>query len=160
MRTELVRRQRNPGRLDPLAAGPGVYEPIELDIRDHRLREHRQRSQHRLGGRIRLKGTSYERGIGTHANSKIVYDLKGLGRTYARFVSDVGIDGDQQGSVVFQVFADEKKVFDSQLMTAASPTRKMTCQRRGRETAHVIGTCRRRGHQQRPCQRLVRLVAK
>ena len=73
------------------------------------------------GGRIRLKNTIYERGIGTHATSKIVYDLQGLGRTYARFVSDVGIDGDQKGSVVFQVFADGKKVFDSRLMTAASP---------------------------------------
>jgi len=77
------------------------------------------------GGPIKLKNATYEHGIGTHAVSKIVYDLASLGRSYARFVSDVGIDGDQKGSVVFQVFADEKKVFDSQLVTAASPIQKI-----------------------------------
>ena len=35
-----------------------------------------------MGGRIRLKNTVDERGIGTHAPSKIVYNLKNLGRTY------------------------------------------------------------------------------
>lgn len=74
------------------------------------------------GKPIRLGGTAYARGLGTHASSEIVYDLSKLGKTYARFVSDVGIDNEisQGGSVVFYVYADDKKLFDSGVMTAAS----------------------------------------
>jgi chitodextrinase len=79
------------------------------------------------GKPIQLGGVRYERGLGTHAASEIVYDLGKLGRTYTRFVSDVGVDDEvsQNATVVFQVFADEKKVFDSGTMRPESDTKRV-----------------------------------
>ncbi|MET7966339.1 NPCBM/NEW2 domain-containing protein [Micromonospora sp. NPDC005305] len=71
------------------------------------------------GNPIRLAGTEYAKGIGTHANSEVVYDLE---PTDTRFVAIVGIDDVQRtspnASVVFQVLADGKVVYDSGLMRA------------------------------------------
>jgi hypothetical protein len=83
---------------------------------------------HSVDGKpIQLNGIRYERGLGTHAASEIVYDLSKLGRTYARFISDVGVDEEvsENATVVFQVFADDKKVFDSGAMRPASDTRRV-----------------------------------
>ncbi|MEU1688982.1 NPCBM/NEW2 domain-containing protein [Micromonospora sp. NPDC005707] len=71
------------------------------------------------GNPIRLAGTEYAKGIGTHANSEVVYDLE---PTDTRFIAIVGIDDVQRtspnASVVFQVLADGKVVYDSGLMRA------------------------------------------
>ncbi|MET8832891.1 NPCBM/NEW2 domain-containing protein [Micromonospora sp. NPDC004540] len=71
------------------------------------------------GNPIRLAGTEYAKGIGTHANSEVVYDLE---PTDTRFVAIVGIDDVQRSSpnasVVFQVLADGQVVYDSGLMRA------------------------------------------
>ncbi|RKN55238.1 hypothetical protein D7193_11065 [Micromonospora costi] len=71
------------------------------------------------GNPIRLAGTEYAKGIGTHANSEVVYDLE---PTDTRFVATVGIDDVQRtspnASVVFQVLADGEVVYDSGLMRA------------------------------------------
>jgi mono/diheme cytochrome c family protein len=58
----------------------------------------------RLGG-----GKAYRKGIGTHAPSEIVYKLDGA---YARFLAEVG-GAEEGGSIVFQVYADGKLLFDS-----------------------------------------------
>ncbi|MFG3690658.1 NPCBM/NEW2 domain-containing protein [Micromonospora sp. NPDC047740] len=71
------------------------------------------------GNPIRINGTEYAKGIGTHANSEIVYDLEPAD---TRFVATVGIDDVQRNSpnasVTFQVLADGKVVYDSGLMRA------------------------------------------
>ncbi|WP_262286351.1 NPCBM/NEW2 domain-containing protein [Micromonospora sp. MA102] len=71
------------------------------------------------GNPIRLAGTEYAKGIGTHANSEVAYDLE---PTDTRFVAIVGIDDVQRtspnASVVFQVLADGMVVYDSGLMRA------------------------------------------
>ena len=64
----------------------------------------------------------YEKGIGAHSNSTIVYDLTNLDAQY--FTSFVGVDRqmfNSVGSVVFQVFVDGEKQFDSGLMTSKVP---------------------------------------
>jgi hypothetical protein len=73
------------------------------------------------GRALRLNGTTYAKGLGAHATSDVVYDLNGQ---YATFRSDVGIDDEEtsDGSVVFQVFADGVKVFDSGVMRPSSAT--------------------------------------
>ena len=75
------------------------------------------------GNALRLDGVTYSKGIGTHANSDIVYQLNG---NYGRFVSDVGVD-DQvthaNASIVFQVWADGALLFDSGVMNALSATK-------------------------------------
>ncbi|WP_122639476.1 NPCBM/NEW2 domain-containing protein [Romboutsia sp. Marseille-P6047] len=60
----------------------------------------------------------FEKGIGTHANSTIIYNVEGKGYEY--FETLVGIDRNisqqNNSSVIFQIFADGEKVFDSGLM--------------------------------------------
>jgi hypothetical protein len=77
------------------------------------------------GNPLTLDGTAYPKGIGTHAVSRIVYDLGGR---YARFLGTVGVDdevatagGPGSGSVVFQVFADGVMVYDSGVMHQGQP---------------------------------------
>ncbi|OGF99372.1 hypothetical protein A2Y99_03130 [Candidatus Gottesmanbacteria bacterium RBG_13_37_7] len=54
----------------------------------------------------------YRKGFGTHANSKLVFDIN---RKFSRLVSDIGVDTETgpQASVVFQVFGDGKKLYES-----------------------------------------------
>ena len=62
---------------------------------------------------------SYERGIGAHSTSTIIYDLSD--KDYAYFTSYVGVDRAMfgtVGSVVFQVYVDGEKKFDSGLMNS------------------------------------------
>lgn len=64
----------------------------------------------------------YEKGIGAHSNSTIVYDLTVKDASY--FTSFVGVDHQMYnsvGSVVFQVYVDGAKQFDSGLMTSKVP---------------------------------------
>lgn len=67
----------------------------------------------------------YQKGIGTHADSTVVYDLKGLGVT--RFSAAVGVDFTQKGSpasVVFKVYLntlDSTPVYTSQVMRGNTP---------------------------------------
>lgn len=76
------------------------------------------------GNKLRLTGNDgkevvYDKGIGAHSNSTIVYDLTDKEAAY--FTSYVGVDRQMYnsvGSVVFQVFVDGEKKFDSGLMTA------------------------------------------
>jgi hypothetical protein len=94
------------------------------------------------GKPITIGGIAYARGLGTHASSEIVYDLSKLGKTYARFVSDVGIDSEisQGGSVVFQVYADDEKRFDSGVMTAASAVKTVNVRIGGAKRLRLVVT--------------------
>ncbi len=64
---------------------------------------------------IRLHNRVYAHGVGTHANSTLIIDLKGAGK---RFLSMVGVDDEKtgSGSVTFEVWLDGKKVADSGVM--------------------------------------------
>src|SRR5262249_9050991 len=61
----------------------------------------------------------YTKGIGAHAYSKISYKLNGA---YKLFVSDIGFAFCETpgGTVVFQVFVDGVKAYDSGLFTKDS----------------------------------------
>ena len=62
---------------------------------------------------------SYEKGIGAHSTSTIVYDLSD--KNYAYFSSYVGVDRQMYGSVgsvSFEVWVDGEKKFDSGLMNS------------------------------------------
>ena len=77
--------------------------------------------------KIRLTGEDgsekvYEKGIGAHSNSTIVYDLTDKEVDY--FTAFVGVDRQMfgtVGSVTFQVFVDDEKQFDSGLMNSRDP---------------------------------------
>ncbi|MBB4951370.1 hypothetical protein F4556_006905 [Kitasatospora gansuensis] len=71
---------------------------------------------------IRLNGTAYAKGVGTHATSAITYALNGA---YARFRSDVGVDDEvsANATVKFEVWGDGVKLYESPAaMTPASAT--------------------------------------
>ena len=120
------------GRLNPLALTPGTntlyYEPIiaaknawgpiEID---------RSNGEQMAGdGRpLTLNGVVYKKGFGTHAGSELRYLLKGTGVVCTTFTVGMGIDDEvgSRGKVVFQIYLDGVKAFDSGAMTGASATR-------------------------------------
>jgi alpha-galactosidase len=68
------------------------------------------------GSLISIGGKVYTRGIGTHAGSRIVYYLGGR---CSQLSVDVGIDDEvaSDGSASFQIFADDRLVADSPVLT-------------------------------------------
>lgn len=74
------------------------------------------------GNILTLNGTTYEKGIGTHANSTIIYNLSGK---YSKFTASVGIDDEvsSNGTVCFKVLGDnDRELFSSGPMNGSSPT--------------------------------------
>ena len=69
---------------------------------------------------------TFEKGIGTHAESIISYDVAGLGVN--KLQGYVGIDyakyGSNESSVQFQIFAGDTKLFDSEVMLSTTPMKK------------------------------------
>ena len=57
----------------------------------------------------------YQKGLGTHANSKIIYHI---GKRFTKFSSDYGIDTEAggQASVVFEIYGDNTLLFRSEIM--------------------------------------------
>jgi alpha-galactosidase len=82
------------------------------------------------GNPLQLNGVTYAKGIGTHANSDILYDL---GKTFDRFTSDVGVDDEKNAysTIIFTVYLDGVKVFDSGIMNSASATQQVNIQTTG-----------------------------
>ncbi len=75
---------------------------------------------------LQIGDRAFERGLGTHARSEIVYELDGTGE---RFEAWVGIDAAKAksdlASVVFKVVADGREVFDSGVMRGSTPARQV-----------------------------------
>lgn len=72
------------------------------------------------GNPISVGGITYEKGLGFHADSSIVYNLEGK---YTRFQAYAGIDdevGTNVGDAIFQVYADEKLIYEKNLFTGDS----------------------------------------
>ncbi|MGP3984878.1 glycoside hydrolase family 2 TIM barrel-domain containing protein [Streptomyces sp. KR80] len=68
------------------------------------------------GKTLSIGGKTYERGLGVHADSTVeVY----LGSNCSTFTAEIGLDDevDPNGSVVFEVYADAKKVYTSKVLT-------------------------------------------
>jgi hypothetical protein len=72
---------------------------------------------------LTLAGVPYSKGLGTHANSDIRYNLNGQ---YSRFIAEVGVDDEADNtsaSVQFQVWADGTNLlYDSGVMVHNSST--------------------------------------
>ena len=101
------------------------------------------------GRTITLNGVTYAKGLGAHAASDVRYNLGG---NCTRFRSDIGVDDEvaSSGTVVFQVYADGAKLYDSGVMNGASATKTVDVDVSGEERTPA----RRRGcgrrHQLRP----------
>ena len=91
------------------------------------------------GVQLRLNGQSYAKGLGVHANSDVRY---ALGGTCTQFTADVGVDDEigDAGSVVFQVWADGAKLWDSGPMTGASATTPAAVNVTGKQQLQLVVT--------------------
>ncbi|MCA9240230.1 MAG: NPCBM/NEW2 domain-containing protein, partial [Planctomycetales bacterium] len=89
------------------------WGPIELDASNGE-------QQLGDGGPITLNGVTYAKGLGVHSYSEVTYDLSGQ---YTRFVSDIGIDDEANGTVVFRVLGDGVELYNSGTMAGTTPTK-------------------------------------
>lgn len=83
-----------------------------------------ERDRRRRGGPITFDGQTYDKGLGVHAYSEVGYHL---GENCLEFRADVGIDdsaGDR-GSVIFQVWSGNDKLYDSGVLTGASDSKRV-----------------------------------
>jgi hypothetical protein len=75
------------------------------------------------GRTLTINGKTYAKGLGVTSPSEIVYNLAGR---CSSFSAEVGVDdlwNSTRGSVVFQVFADNVKIWDSGLMVTTDSFR-------------------------------------
>lgn len=91
------------------------------------------------GKPLTLEGVVYSKGIGVHAASEFSVNLGGA---YKSFSAAVGVDDEVAalGSVVFQVKADGALLFDSGMMTGATPTKTLKVDVTGKNTLTLIVT--------------------
>ncbi|MCX5208459.1 NPCBM/NEW2 domain-containing protein [Kitasatospora sp. NBC_00240] len=90
------------------------------------------------GKPMKIGGTGYTKGLGTHANSDITYYLGG---TCTSLTTTVGIDDEvgNNGSVVFQVLRDGVKIADSGILTGTDAPKALQADLTGGQevTLHV-----------------------
>jgi RHS repeat-associated protein len=91
------------------------------------------------GNAIRLNRATYQKGLGVHANSDVRFNLGG---NYSTFISDIGVDDNATtvGSVVFEVWADGAKLYDSGVMTPTSPTKTVNVNVAGKRELKLVVT--------------------
>jgi alpha-galactosidase len=83
------------------------------------------------GKQLSIAGTSYKTGLGTHSFSQIDIDLKRKG---VRFTAFAGVDDDvtgRPGSVGFKISGDGTIIWESGLMKAGDPARKIDIDLKG-----------------------------
>lgn len=88
------------------------------------------------GAPLMLGGRRYEKGLGTNSPSLVRYRL---GKRCRELSAEIGIDdaaGDI-GSVVFQVWADGEKLFDSGVMYRSTPSQRMSVDVTGRSEVRL-----------------------
>jgi hypothetical protein len=79
------------------------------------------RSGDEPGMKLRIKDKEYAYGLGHYANGEIVVELGGRFKT---FEAEIGVQwqgGKGLGSVIFQIYADDKKVFESGVLRENDP---------------------------------------
>ncbi|WLV24610.1 NPCBM/NEW2 domain-containing protein [Aciduricibacillus chroicocephali] len=70
-----------------------------------------------------IQANVYQKGIGTHANSAVVYDVSGKG--FDTFEARIGVEqhvaDNNMSSVIFQIYVDGVKKYDSSVMKHKTP---------------------------------------
>ena len=90
------------------------------------------------GNPLKIGGVTFEKGLGTHARSEIVFDLK---PEYELFSAYVGVDQETgSGTVTFEVWLDGKKVYASPLVSNGDEPLPVTVPVRGTKTMRLVVT--------------------
>ena len=94
------------------------------------------------GKTITLNGKKYVEGFGVHAGSDMRFSLKGAGASCNRFTTDIGVDDEvgNRGSVIFQVFLDGVKAYDSGTMKGTSVTKSIDLSIAGKRELRLVVT--------------------
>lgn len=92
------------------------------------------------GHTISIRGVTYAKGLGAHAVSNVQYSLPAAGSSCTAFLSDVGVDDETggAGSVVFQVWLDGAKLFDSGIMTGTMVAKSVNVGVKGKSQLTLI----------------------
>ena len=90
------------------------------------------------GNPITLNGVVYPKGLGMHAAADVSYAITGC----TAFQSDIGVDDEvgPNGSVVFQVYLDGTKAYDSGTMTGSSTTKSISLDLTGKSELRLVVT--------------------
>src|SRR5262249_19756683 len=91
------------------------------------------------GRPISIRRTAFTKGLGVHAPSDVRFNI---GRACSNFSATVGIgdEVDPHGSVVFQVFADGAKLYDSGTLTGASSPATVSVNISGKNLLQLVVT--------------------
>jgi hypothetical protein len=90
------------------------------------------------GNKLTIGGEAFEKGLGTHAVSRIEYAVE---PRYAAFTAFVGVDGETPyGSVTFEVWLDGEKVFETPLLCNGDPPFPVHIDVQGRERLLLVVT--------------------
>jgi hypothetical protein len=97
------------------------------------------RNKNSAGGQIKMNGRSYDKGLGTHVASVILYNLDG--RCVA-FSADVGVDDVSagKGTVAFEVWGDGEKLYDSGKVAGGTAGKKASVDLTGRRLLKLVVT--------------------
>jgi len=90
--------------------------------------------------KLRIGDRQYDRGLGQHANGEITIDLA---RRFARFEAEIGVHwqgGKTPASVVFQVFVEDEKRFESKVMGENDPPQRVSVALEGAEELRLVAT--------------------
>lgn len=88
---------------------------------------------------LQITDKRYAKGLGHHAPGEIVIELGGQ---YEAFEAEVGVQwqGGQTGSVVFQVYVDDEKRFDSGIMREQDPPKQVKVDVSGADELRLVAT--------------------
>lgn len=95
------------------------------------------------GNPLTLNGKTYALGFGTHAGSELKFGLVGAsGVSCTRFTANIGVDDEvgDRGSVVFQVYLEGVRAYDSGTMTGTSPTKTVDLNVTGKKELRLVVT--------------------
>ncbi|MFO7957380.1 MAG: NPCBM/NEW2 domain-containing protein [Candidatus Brocadiia bacterium] len=89
------------------------------------------------GDQLGLEGTTYPKGIGMHARTRMTF---GLGARYKRFHATIGVDdaAGPRGSVVFRVVGDGRELLSTDPMTGDAAPRPVSVDITGVENLTLI----------------------
>lgn len=95
-----------------------------------------QRRQSVMERELIIAGKKFARGLGTHSNGSIIFNLP-EGR-FKKFKALVGRDDNiADGKISFEVWLDDKKVFDSGIMAKATPAKEVEIDVSGAKTLEL-----------------------
>jgi NPCBM/NEW2 domain/Domain of unknown function (DUF1929) len=94
------------------------------------------------GRTMTINAQTFSKGLGVHALSEITYSLGG---NCSSFTATVGVDDEvdnqnRWGTVSFEVYGDNSKLFDSGVMSGTSPAQSISVSLAGRQTLRLLVT--------------------